>query len=63
MNIMFHLAELGWKAEDGSTWKVSGYGGITCDAGENTEAYLEYAVTPGRTYKISSVFKKIIALI
>ena len=52
------FTELGWKAEDGSTWKVSGYGGITCDAGENTEAYLEYAVTPGRTYKISSVFNE-----
>lgn len=52
------FTELGWKAEDTSTWKVSGYGGITCDAGEDTEAYIEYAVTPGITYRIASSFNE-----
>lgn len=44
----------GWVVEPGSTWKDAN-GAITCDAGENTKTYLEYAVKQGRTYSISDI--------
>lgn len=63
MNIMFHLSELGGKCRRWKYMESTGYGGITCDAGENTEAYLEYAVHLEELIKYQVYLMKIIALI
>ena len=46
--------ESGWIYEEGSSWTTSGYGGITCEDGEQTKAYIEMDVEPGRTYIVKA---------
>lgn len=52
------IADTDWVVPNGSTWKTSTYGGITCDNGETTEIYYTLDVEPGRTFTVTDVFNE-----